>query len=278
MTFGSLFAGIGGFDLGFERAGMRCEWQVEINPFCRQVLEKHWPDVRRHDDVKTFPPEGDWTVDVICGGFPCQDISNAGKGAGIDGERSGLWSEFSRIICDLRPRYVVVENVAALLARGLDRVLGDLACSGYDAEWQSIPASTFGAWQRRNRVWILAYPAGDGWTGGGSDDEGRNADCSREHGEPAGSRATGGASNLSGSPGVGLQGERSSRKQVAEAFGGPGLFDWHGGDGGIWRAEPDVGRVANGIPGRVDRLHALGNAVVPQVAEWIGRRIMETHN
>src|SRR5687767_562507 len=112
MTFGSLFAGIGGFDLGFERAGMRCEWQVEIDPYCRRVLAKHWPDVRRWDDVRTFPPDGDWGVDVICGGFPCQDISAAGKQAGIEGERSGLWGEYERIIRVLRPRIVVVENVA----------------------------------------------------------------------------------------------------------------------------------------------------------------------
>ena len=116
MKFGSLFCGIGGFDLGLERAGMQCAWQVEIDPYAQKVLAKHWPDVRRHADVCTFPPEeGDWEVDVICGGFPCQDISYAGKGAGLAGARSGLWYEFARIIGQLRPRYVVVENVAALL-------------------------------------------------------------------------------------------------------------------------------------------------------------------
>ena len=121
LTFGSLFAGIGGFDLGLERAGMRCEWQVEIDPYARAVLAKHWPEVRRWEDVRTFPPkEGEWGVDVICGGFPCQDISVAGKGVGLAGARSGLWYEFARIIGEIRPRFVIVENVAALLTRGAD--------------------------------------------------------------------------------------------------------------------------------------------------------------
>ena len=151
MTFGSLFAGIGGMDLGLERAGMTCEWQVEIDPYARRVLAKHWPSVRRWDDVRTFPPMANaepnerdestiggsigtgeekgrvlepqrcadsWSVDLICGGFPCQDISYAGKGAGLAGERSGLWYEFARVVRVLRPRFVLVENVSALLTRG----------------------------------------------------------------------------------------------------------------------------------------------------------------
>ena len=122
-TFGSLFAGIGGFDLGFERAGFECKWQVEIDPYCQRVLAKHWPNVRRHDDVRTFPPSNpdEWGIDVICGGFPCQDISFAGHGAGLAGERSGLWSELLRVTGVLRPSFVVVENVAALLSRGMGK-------------------------------------------------------------------------------------------------------------------------------------------------------------
>src|SRR5204863_370991 len=115
------------------------KWQVEIDPFCRQVLEKHWPNVTRYFDVRQVKRLE--SVDVLCGGFPCQDISVAGKGEGIDGERSGLWREFDRLIGELRPRYVVVENVSALLVRGLGRVLGDLVARGYDAEWDCIPAS-----------------------------------------------------------------------------------------------------------------------------------------
>src|SRR5271166_2072777 len=176
LTFGSLFAGIGGMDLGLERAGMTCAWQVENDPWATRVLAKHWPNVRRWDDVRTFPPMADterqsetstnlphcteppcwntwfescccreWSVDLICGGFPCQDISYAGKGAGLAGERSGLWYEFARIVRTIRPRYVLVENVSALLTRGLDAVLGTLVADGYGCEWACIPAAAVGA-------------------------------------------------------------------------------------------------------------------------------------
>lgn len=172
MTFGSLFAGIGGFDLGFERAGMECKWQVEIDPYCQKVLAKHWPDVRRHDDVRTFPPAGDWSVDVICGGFPCQDISSLGSGDGIEGSRSGLWVEFDRIIRVLRPKFVAIENSAMLIVRGLDRVLCDLAKSGYDAEWQVVQASDFTLPHSRERLFVVAYSNqvnGSAWMGAESD-------------------------------------------------------------------------------------------------------------
>src|SRR5262249_38070938 len=175
MNVLDLFSGIGGFSLGLERAGMRTVAFCEIDPYCRAVLRKHWPDVPVFRDVRTLTAEtladaisntireqsrwwhgpggtgapfivndGAIGIDVICGGFPCQDISVAGKRAGIDGERSGLWSEFARIIGEVRPRYVIVENVAALLGRGLSRVLGDLASLGYDAAWNCIPASAVG--------------------------------------------------------------------------------------------------------------------------------------
>ena len=159
MTFGSLFAGIGGLDLGLERAGMECQWQVEIDPFCRKVLAKHWPDVRRYEDVRTVGADELKPVDLVAGGFPCQDVSIAGKQAGIkEGTRSGLWSEYYRVICELRPRFVLVENVPGLLVDGLGRVLGDLAEAGYDAEWQVLSAADMGANQMRKRVFIVAYP------------------------------------------------------------------------------------------------------------------------
>jgi site-specific DNA-cytosine methylase len=160
LRHGSLFTGIGGFDLGFERAGIKTVWQVEIDGYCRKVLARHFPDAERFGDIRECGARNLGRVDVLSGGFPCQDISNAGKRAGIDGERSGLWSEYARIIRELRPRYVVVENVAALLGRGMERVLGDLAACGYDAEWQSIRASDVGAPHRRERIWIVAYPFG----------------------------------------------------------------------------------------------------------------------
>ena len=155
-----LFSGIGGFSLGLERAGFETVAFCEIDKKCHKVLNKHWPDVPIFEDVCTLTKElldeRGITVDVICGGFPCQDISLAGKGAGIEGERSGLWTEYARIISELRPKFVIVENVAALLSRGLDRVLGDLAEIGYDAEWHCIPASAVGAPHRRDRIWIVA--------------------------------------------------------------------------------------------------------------------------
>jgi DNA (cytosine-5)-methyltransferase 1 len=165
MTFGSLFAGIGGIDLGFERAGLECRWQAEIDPYATRVLERHWPHVRRWGDVRTFPPPGpveDWRVDVIAGGFPCQDISNAGKRRGIDGPQSGLWKDFARVLGVLRPRYVVVENTASLRSRGLSRVLADLAALGYDAEWSVVSCCSLGAPHTRERLFVLAHADGPG--------------------------------------------------------------------------------------------------------------------
>lgn len=170
-----LFSGIGGFSLGLERTGgFETVAFCEIEEFPRRVLAKHWPDVKQYEDVRTLTADtlrsDGITVDVICGGFPCQDISLAGNGAGIDGERSGLWAEYARIVRETRPRYIIVENVAALLSRGLDRVLGDLAALGYDAEWHCIPASAVGAPQNRDRLWLVAYcdegPLRAGWFGG----------------------------------------------------------------------------------------------------------------
>jgi DNA (cytosine-5)-methyltransferase 1 len=156
-----LFSGIGGFSLGLERAGMETVAFCEIDKKCHKVLKKHWPDVPIFDDVSTLTKEKlderSITVDVICGGFPCQDLSVAGTGKGLEGSRSGLWFEYGRIISELRPRYVIVENVSALLNRGLDQVLGQLAQIGYDAEWHCIPASAVGAPHRRDRLWIVAY-------------------------------------------------------------------------------------------------------------------------
>ena len=160
MTVGSLFSGIGGFELGLERTGgFKTVWQCEIDPFCLKVLEKHWPGVKRFADIKKMGVEEEIPhVDVVCGGFPCQDISCAGKGAGIHAERSGLWWEMLRVVRLVRPRYVLVENVAALLNRGLDEVLGSLAESGYNAEWQMLSAIMFGLPHKRERMFIIAYP------------------------------------------------------------------------------------------------------------------------
>ena len=155
----SLFSGIGGLDLGLERAGMTVVRQIEKDAFCRRVLRKHWPDVRIDDDVTTAEFV-DGEADVVCGGFPCQDVSNAGKRAGICAERSGLYRELVRAIRVVRPLYAIVENVAALLGRGMGVVLGDLATIGYDAEWSIVSACALGAPHTRARLFIVAYPNG----------------------------------------------------------------------------------------------------------------------
>jgi len=291
FTFGSLFAGIGGFDLGFERAGMTCKWQVEIDDHANRVLEKHWPDVRRHGDIKTFPPgdPDDWRVDCICGGFPCQDISYAGAGAGLAGERSGLFFDAMRVVRELEPRVVVLENVAALLTRGLDDVLGTLASLGFDAEWHCVPAAAVGAPHIRDRVFIVAYAQSQPGRNITSDfrngQERHSRDESRSDCEDAGTLADAGRTLLE----VRTERERDGRSGATQQH--PSYDADSGRHGtqeetiragrgaselpGWWAVEPDVGRVANGVPARVDRLRGLGNAVVPQVAEWIGRRVME---
>jgi DNA (cytosine-5)-methyltransferase 1 len=287
VTFGSLFAGIGGMDLGLERAGMVCRWQVEIDDYATRVLEKHWPDVVRFRDVRGVGSHNLEPVDLICGGFPCQDISNAGKRAGIGGERSGLWSEFARIAGELRPRYVVVENVSALLGRGLDTVLGDLAALGLDAEWHCIPASAVGAPHRRDRVFVLAYDPKHGRGAGG---QGRfDPGCSGEPEQPLQDVAyahPGRRPGWAGEQRASGRREPENGRDVPDAAGA-GLEEWHGvlargarphattAASVWWSVEPNVGRVAHGIPSRMDRLRCLGNAVVPQVAEFIGRQLME---
>ena len=151
-----LFSGIGGFSLGLERAGMRTVGFCEIDPYCRAVLKKHWPHVEQTEDIQTRshrPGE----ADLIAAGFPCQGISLQGYGAGLEDERSGLWSEALRAVRVVRPKYALLENVAALLDRGLGQILADLAALGYDTEWHCIPASCVGLPHARDRIWIVAY-------------------------------------------------------------------------------------------------------------------------
>jgi len=156
-----LFSGIGGFALAARWVGWETVGFCEIDPYCQSVLRRHWPDVPIYNDVREL--RGDeikGPIDIITGGFPCQDISVAGPGTGISGERSGLWTEMGRLIGYIRPQFALVENVSALLGRGLDRVAGDLAEIGYDAEWEVISAASVGANHQRDRTYILAYPRG----------------------------------------------------------------------------------------------------------------------
>lgn len=245
LTFGSLFAGIGGFDLGFERAGMKCVWQVEIDGICQRILAQHWPHVRRWDDIRTFTPSclESTHVDVVCGGFPCQDLSCAGLKEGIDGLRSGLWREFARVLRDLLPAYAVVENVAALTLRGLDRVLGDLAALGYAAEWARLSAAHAGAPHLRRRIFIVAHSRGLG----------RSA---RSRATPVFSPSV--LAQERPAPQWELHPRRDSRGKVwAAPVGG-----FHGMDDGV-SSELDHCRMAR-----------LGAAVVPAIAEWVGRCVV----
>jgi len=177
-TFGSLFAGVGGIDLGLERAGWECRWQVEWDPFCQHVLAHHWPDVPRYGDITAVDWSGVERVDLLAGGFPCQPFSAAGRQA-AQADPRWLWPEFRRAIRALRPALVLVENVPGLLAvndgTAFGDVLGDLAESGYDAEWDCLPASAFGALHERDRVWLVAYPQSDRRPIRWEWDEGRDA-------------------------------------------------------------------------------------------------------
>ena len=157
MKHGSLFSGIGGIDLGFEMAGIETAWTCEIDDWCNELLQKRFPEANHYRDVKEISKDNVESVDIVSGGFPCQDISTAGKGAGLDGKRSGLWFEMWRIICELQPRWVFIENVANLANKGGARVLHDLAKAGYDAEWQVISARDVGGRHLRKRIWIIAY-------------------------------------------------------------------------------------------------------------------------
>ena len=236
LTVGSLFAGIGGFDLAARWMGWRTIWVSEIDPYCNRILAREWPDAPNLGDITKI----DWSTvarpDLLCGGFPCQPHSVAGKRkAGADSR--DLWGECARAVRELRPDYAVFENVPGLLTseggRFFNRVLSDLAALGYDAEWQVLSAADVGAPHRRERVWIMAYPIGQRGCGGHHPwTDAADADPS-----------------------------------------GEGIAT--GVDRRWWATEPNVGRVANGIPHRVDRLRALGNSIVPACAYRIFQQLAE---
>ncbi len=274
LTVGELFAGIGGFGLGFERAGFQVKWQVEIDDYATRVLEKHWPGVERFRDVRECGAHNLAPVDVVCGGFPCQPHSLAGKRGGAADDRD-LWPEFRRIIRELKPRWIVAENVAGLLSNDAGRFFGDilrdLAESGFDAEWDCIPASAVGAPHQRDRVWLVAYANG-GRQQERAELDGQEVEDSADW-DPRRQRV-GGLHHIVADS----YRERSQERFVFTGVPGEAGRDDDGEDAAVgswWATEPAVGRVAHGIPARVDRLRCLGNAVVPQIPEWIARRILD---
>lgn len=248
-TIGSLFSGVGGLELGIETAlpGASVIWQAENDPAARRVLAAHWPAVHRYTDVRQIDDQAP-RPDIICGGSPCQDISAAGKGAGIEGERSSLWFEFARIIRALRPGVVFFENVPPIVKRGLDRILGDLAEVGMSAVWDCFRAADVGAPHRRERFFLLAY-----------------ADSGRREGERLAQPG-----RVEGAPGREPDGRGHDRYVHRFPPGPTGIADWDGPLPAVRRgdARTPVGmdrgwRAANRI---ADRLRLLGNACVPQQA------------
>jgi len=305
LTVGSLFSGIGGLDLGLERAGMQVIWQSEIDPFACKVLKKHWPEVPNYGDIKQI----DWATvprpDVICGGYPCQPFSTAGKRRGTDDPRH-LWPWVRTAISELRPRYAILENVRGHLTMGALQVLGEITELGYNAEWRIISAAGVGAPHRRDRLIIVAYPNSapkqQQFKGQiqepnairrGEHEEMANpskqSSDGRGHGQHTGTsergsgiqvKARGSGSNVANTNGeqLGQRGQQENARQACSVWehNGTGQAGYDGWQ--WWETEPDVGRVAYGVSNRVDKLRGLGNAVVPQVAEYIGRLVMAAHN
>lgn len=245
MKLGSLFSGVGGLELGLERAfggSLETVWQVEKEPFCRKVLERHWAHAKRYDDVRTVGAHNLEPVDILCGGFPCQSISIAGKQEGLaNEEKSGLWWQFHRIISELRPKVVVLENVSNVLRLGGTDVVGSLAQIGYDCEWTIVSARQFGAPHLRKRWFGVAYT--------------NMPRCQKQY-EPI-MLDTSGGSRCGDSQDARIQ----SREHYWKRTSYPSPFC----------------RVDDGISHRLDRLKSLGNAVVPQCAEWIGQQIINSN-
>ncbi len=296
LTFGSLCSGIGGLDLGLERAGWACRWQAEIDPYASRVLAKHWPNQPNLGDVKTIEWEKVERVELVCGGYPCQPFSLAGRRRGERDPRR-LWPDIARCLRSLRPRFVLLENVPGHLSLGFGRVLGDLAELGYDAEWDCVSAASVGAPHIRDRLFILAYPRGfeperrrvagnlaasrravegeaqerqrGGYAAGDRPAALSNPDA---EGVGRGERRPGRTASLPqgrdaekqtlSDPAGGRS--RQRRREQFAAFGqrARGLY-WPIG-------EPGIRRMADGVPHRLDRLRGIGNAVVPAVAEWFG--------
>jgi DNA (cytosine-5)-methyltransferase 1 len=255
MNVLDLFSGIGGFSLGLERAGMRTVAFCEIDPFCRRVLARHWPETPCYDDVRNLTAErlvaDGVAVDVVCGGFPCQDISKAGPRTGLAGKRSGLWFEFARIIGEVRPKFVIIENVTALRHRGLDVILRFFASIRYDAEWHCVPAGALGAPDIRDRIWVIAYPQHPDADGAGS----YPADLHQQGGSELCDRQERVAGPI-------LQALPRRR----EGVGSGACRDWH--------PEPGIRRVVDRTSEGVDRTRVIGNAVKPIIPEIIGRALM----
>ena len=269
ITTLDLFSGIGGFSLGLEAAGpFRTVAFCEREPFCQAVLRKHWPDTPIYDDVRTIPTDELGRIDIITGGFPCQPFSLAGKRLGAEDDRD-LWPAMASLIEKLRPQWVIGENVRGFVNEplGLQRSLSDLESIGYQVAPFVIPACAVDAPHRRDRVWIVAHATQLQRDGGAEHTEqgGRQVSQSGERG---------GANDVADSDSSRKASGRHHRRMGGQRESSPHTRD---NASERWLPEPDVGRVAHGVPNRVDRLRSLGNAIVPQVVEQIGRAIIQSH-
>ena len=305
ITIGSCFAGIGGFELGLERGipNSKTVWQIEQNKYCQTILQKHWPDATIYDDIREIDYDKIQTVDIICGGFPCQDISAAGKGKGIEhGDRSGLWRQMHRLINHLQPRVAVLENVPALLwkNRGMHIVLQDLASIGYDAEWCTISARQFGAPHLRKRVFIVAYTS--------SLSNRRQCDTRILHDQEWHTKNNQKVIRSDRHTSIGAIhqdndtraeianiSEHSNSKHIKEQSTDTISMESQqlsqrrcSKDDGIqqrdyqnyWQKFPTQSPLCHrndGLSNRLARLRALGNAIVPQCSEYIGKKIFESN-
>jgi DNA (cytosine-5)-methyltransferase 1 len=274
LTVGSLFAGIGGFDLGLERAGMTIKWQIEKDDFCNKVLKKHWPNVKKYRDIKEVSIDELEPVDVVCGGFPCQPFSQAGKRRGTKDDRY-LWPEMLRIIRGIRPDWVIGENVAGIVNMELDKILSDLENEKYTCQTFIIPACAVNAPHRRDRVWVVAHTIN-------SSNKNDQRTLSKEKSISQINREKLGARESAGTIRQSIADSNRKRLQGCRQ---------HGECSGKWITGAETWeipwiqvatrfcRVDDGVPrglDRTQRLKALGNAVVPQIVEVIGKVINQT--
>jgi DNA (cytosine-5)-methyltransferase 1 len=261
MNVLDLFSGIGGFSLGLQRAGMKTIAFCEIDKYCQKVLKKNFPDIPIYDDVcKLNGSDINEPVDLICGGFPCQPFSVAGKRLGAADDRH-LWPEYLRLIQEFKPTWIIGENVAGLINMGLDNVLSDLEGAGYSSRTFVIPAVAVDAKHRRDRLWIVAHS-------NLQHDKRRGQPCKPiSSGREPWTELNGGRSNVAYADSAYSERNECTERSIEK--------NTHSSEPCRWKIEPSMGRVANGIPHRMDRLKGLGNAVVPQIPEIIGNAIME---